>query len=149
MIIETKRLTIIPCMPETIRIVSEQKYESGPQIESYMRRLEEDPSQLYWGVWFVIRKDDGALIGDIGFKGRPNEERTVEVGYGFLESARMKGYATESVQALINWAFQSNEVKCVIAETLHDNIASIRVLQKIGMERVSETESMVNWEVYQ
>lgn len=147
MIIETKRLTIIPCMPETMQIVNEQKYESGPQIESYMKRLEEDSSQLYWGVWLVIRKDDGALIGDIGFKGRPSKEQTVEIGYGFLESARMKGYATESVQALVNWAFQSGGVKRVIAETLHDNIASIRVLQKIGMERVSETGSMVNWEV--
>lgn len=147
MVIETSRLTIIPCMPETIHIVNEQKYYDGPQIENYMKRLEEDSSQLYWGVWLVTEKVDGILVGDIGFKGKPNADGVVEVGYGFLESARMKGYATESVGALVDWAFRQEEVTCVIAETLHDNAASIRVLEKIGMKRVSETEKMVNWEI--
>ena len=37
------------------------------------------------GAWYVLRKEDDSVLGDIGFKGKPNEDQTVEIGYGFIE----------------------------------------------------------------
>ena len=99
------------------------------------------------GAWYVIRKEDDIVLGDIGFKGKPNEEHTVEVGYGFIEKYWNKGYATEAVQELIDWAFQTGEVETIIAETLLDNYGSIRVLEKLHMKRVDSTETMMNWKI--
>ena len=45
-----------------------------------------------------------------------------------------KGYATEAVQELIDWAFRTGEVEMIIAETLLDNYGSIRVLEKLHMK---------------
>ena len=64
----------------------------------FLEKLREDSTQLGWGVWLVINKENNTIIGDIGFKGKPNSENTVEVGYGIIPSAQNKGYATEAVK---------------------------------------------------
>ncbi|MDC2865875.1 GNAT family N-acetyltransferase [Bacillus sp. BP-3] len=145
--LETKRLTIIPCTEETVEIAINQKYDNGPQISTYLKRLKEDSSLLYWGTWLVIRKTDGVVIGDIGFKGKPDKNKAVEVGYGFLENYWNNGYATESVGALIQWAFKTSKVDRIIAETLYDNHGSIRVLEKLNMKKIDTTETMINWKI--
>ncbi len=143
----TERLIVIPCTEETVKIAINQAYDNGPQISTYLKQLSEDSSLLYWGTWLVVRKFDGVVLGDIGFKGKPDGNKVVEVGYGFLESYWNNGYATESVGVLIQWAFETSKVDKVIAETLHDNYGSIRVLEKLGMRKINMTETMINWEI--
>ena len=94
----------------------------------------------------MLRKSDGLIIGDAGFKGKPDANQQVEVGYGFLESEWGKGYATEAVECLLDWAFHKKDVIKVIAETDLDNIGSIRVLEKLGMKRTQATYDMIYWE---
>lgn len=147
MILETTRLQIIPCTTESVQIAINQNYHNGPQISNYLENLKKDPSLLYWGCWLVVRKSDNQVIGDIGFKGKPDENQTVEVGYGFLEKYWNKGYATEAVEVLIGWAFNTSKVEKVKAETLKDNYSSMKVLEKLGMQRMDQTESMVIWEL--
>ncbi|RWS45031.1 N-acetyltransferase [Bacillus mycoides] len=145
--LETGRLYIVPCTEEKLRVAEEQGYDSGPHILGHIENVKQDEALLPWGAWYVIRKEDDIVLGDIGFKGRPNENHTVEIGYGFIEKYWNKGYATESVDELIKWAFQTGEVETVIAETLLDNDSSIRVLEKLHMKRVNSTETMINWKI--
>lgn len=145
--LETKRLHIIPYTEETVKISIQQGYDNGPHIANYVQKLKEDSSLLYWGVWLVVRKNDGMVLGDIGFKGKPNGNKEVEVGYGFLEKYWNKGYATEAVGALIQWAFLTSKVDRIVAETLHDNHGSIRVLEKLNMRKISVTDTMVHWRI--
>lgn len=144
--LQTERLRMIPCTKETVKIANDQRYENGTQISNYLKQLNEDSSLLYWGSWLVIRKPDGMVIGDIGFKGKPDKNRTVEVGYGFLEEYWNKGYATEAVGKLIQWAFSTSKVDKVIAETLPNNYGSMRVLEKLNMKKISHSETMIYWE---
>ena len=101
----------------------------------------------YHGAWYVLRKEDDSVLGDIGFKGKPNEDQTVEIGYGFIEKYWNQGYATEAVKELFDWAFKTGEVETIIAETLLDNYSSMRVLEKLHMKRVNATETMINWKI--
>ena len=142
----TDRLLIQPVSPELNQAAIKQGY-TGPHIELYLNELEKDPSQLNWGPWFVMIKESGRIIGDIGFKGKPDEERMAEIGYGFLEEYRNQGYATESVRALIDWAFKTDEADILVAETANDNIASIKVLEKLGMQRIQEANGMIYWQL--
>ena len=145
--LETERLYIMPCTEEKLRVAEKQGYNSGPHILGHIENVKQDEALLPWGAWYVIRKEDDIVLGDIGFKGRPNENHTVEIGYGFIEKYWNKGYATESVDELIKWAFQTGEVETVIAETLLDNDSSIRVLENLHMKRVNSTETMINWKI--
>ncbi|AKR10039.1 acetyltransferase [Bacillus thuringiensis] len=145
--LETERLYIVPCTEERIQIANEQGYNSGPHIVWHVKNVKQDVALLPWGAWYVLRKEDDSVLGDIGFKGGPNENQTVEIGYGFIEKYWNMGYATEAVRELIDWAFKTGEVETIIAETLLDNYSSIRVLEKLHMKRVNATETMINWKI--
>lgn len=144
--IETSRLKLIPCTKESIQIIDIQNYDNGPEVQNHLKELEKDPTLLTWGSWLVIRKSDDLIIGDVGFKGKPNSKKEVEVGYGLLNQYWNMGYATEAVEGLVQWAFRTGKVNKVKAETELSNTGSIRVLEKANMKKMKETRSMIYWE---
>lgn len=144
--LETDRLEITPCTANSVHLLQAQAYDNGPEIDHHLRELLKDPELFAWGSWLIIRKSDGQVIGDAGFKGKPNDQQQVEIGYGLLERYWNKGYATEVMNALIEWALSHEEVEKVIAETERDNQASIRVLEKAKMKRAQETDATIYWE---
>lgn len=144
--LHTKNLKILPCTKQFFSSVS-TNYPLGQHIKNYLDELNKDPSLLGWGVWFVIEKETNQIVGDIGFKGKPNLENTVEVGYGILPSFQNKGYATEAVRELLNWAFSNSNVTKIVAECIEDNDSSIRVLEKLNMEKVGLQNHMIKWQL--
>ncbi|WP_226669368.1 GNAT family N-acetyltransferase [Metabacillus litoralis] len=137
----TTRLKVIPCNEELL----ENDEEISGHISHYLDALSNDPTMEGWGVWFVISQQDNSLIGDIGFKGKP-QHGVVEIGYGIHKEAQNHGYATEAVEALIHWAFHSGLVTKIVAECLKSNEASIKVLKKLSMNKTGEDDSMIYWE---
>lgn len=147
--IETERLEIIPCTDKSTQLLQDQGYENGPEIAEHLKALAKDPSLFTWGSWLIVRKCDGKVIGDGGFKGKPNGRHQVELGYGLLEQYWNRGYGTEAMNALIEWALANEEVKKIIAVTDRYNDASIRVLEKVNMTRTKEVDSFIYWEITQ
>lgn len=145
--LQTERLKIVPCTDDLLSMFSTKEYKIGPHIKMFLEKLREDSTQYGWGVWLVINKENNTIIGDIGFKGKPNSENTVEVGYGIIPSAQNKGFATEAVNEIINWAFTHDDVDKVVAECLHDNIPSIKVLEKLNMNKIGTVNDMLKWEL--
>jgi ribosomal-protein-alanine N-acetyltransferase len=105
-----------------------------------LRALERDPTQLGWLVYYCIRTAPAhalpKLIGVGGFKGRPDAHGMVEIGYGIVHSERRHGYATEMAHGLLVRAFSDSGVARVAAETMPDLVASIGVIEKVGMRLV-------------
>lgn len=98
-------------------------------------------------IWMIIKKEDSTVIGDLGFKGNPDEKGVVEIGYGIVKDEWGKGYGYEAVKALINWGFSNSLVQCIKADCLHDNIGSIKILEKVGMKEVSRNQDYIFWEL--
>lgn len=144
--IKTERLIITAFSQGNYKKVSET-YSTGKHIVNYVDNLEEDPDLLGWGAWFVTLADTNQVIGDIGFKGKPDHQGSVEVGYGIIPEMHNKGIATESVRAIVEWAFSSGKVKKIVAECLIENIPSIKVLKKLEMTRTGIENGMINWEL--
>jgi [ribosomal protein S5]-alanine N-acetyltransferase len=90
----------------------------------------------YWGSFFIIHKADKRLLGTCGFKGVPNEDGMVEIGYEIEANYRQQGLATEAAQGLIDFALQNEEVKEIIAHTLAHENPSVSVLKKLGFQFV-------------
>jgi RimJ/RimL family protein N-acetyltransferase len=104
-------------------------------VEEFYTRTTRHPGLIGWLNWYWVRVDDGerTLIGSGGFIGAPfNGE--VMIGYSMLEPYQRKGYGSEAVSALVNWAFAKPGVQRIIAETHGNNKASIRLLEKCGFE---------------
>ena len=72
-------------------------------------------------------------MGICGFKGKPDEAGSVEIGYSVLRQFWVQGYATEAVARLIGWAFSHQHVNEVTAATLPHLKQSIRVREKNGL----------------
>lgn len=94
--------------------------------------LQAKPEHVGWYSWIYISPVLNRLMGIGGFKGAPNAEGEVEIGYSMLTSFREQGLATEGLMALLDWAYAHNAVGSVIANTRSDRNASHRVLEKAG-----------------
>ena len=93
-----------------------------------------------WIHGFVlVRRTDGYVVGQCGFKGPPGTDGVVEIAYGVAAEYRGKGYATEAAAALVEFALNTGQVRVVRAHTLPETNASGRVLIKCGFRRLGET----------
>ena len=89
------------------------------------------PNERAWYAMWMIELRDGTHVGELCFKG-VSPDGAVEIGYGIDEKYQGRGYATEAVSAVTEWAVQQDGITCVEAEAEEDNIASLRVLEKSG-----------------
>ena len=81
-------------------------------------------------------------MGSMGFKSPPDATGAVEIGYAVNRSFWGRGYATETVGAIVAWALTQPEVRRVTAECLESNPASARVLEKSGFQRVGRRSTV-------
>ncbi|WP_199923667.1 GNAT family N-acetyltransferase [Streptomyces cellulosae] len=91
-----------------------------------------------FGLFALVRREDGLAVGAMGFHGVPDEEGTAEVGYDLVAGARGHGYATEALRALARWALARDDVRALFATVDHDNAPSQAVLGRVGFRQVSE-----------
>jgi ribosomal-protein-alanine N-acetyltransferase len=93
-----------------------------------------------FGQRLVIERASDLVIGGAGFFGPPDEDGRTEFGYGIVPSRRGRGYATEAVGTLLRFGLADAEVVELVAGVELDNVASVRVLEKAGLRRVSQTD---------
>lgn len=115
-------------------------------LPNYMEMIKESPEEAKWGIWIIIDRVSNKLVGDLGYKGEPDEEGIIEVGYSIIKDFRNKGLITEGVNELIEWAFENGEVQKIVAGCLVDNYPSIKVLEKLGFQKVLNKDNMYYWE---
>jgi ribosomal-protein-alanine N-acetyltransferase len=82
------------------------------------------------GPYFMVRKADGAVVGEIGAN---RDGATAQVGYTVVEPSWGQGYATEALRGLVAHLLADPAIERVVAETLAGHAASRRVMEKAGM----------------
>lgn len=100
----------------------------------FREKLETDPSVSGWLGVYVIAEIDGqaTLAGAAGYKGPPDADGTVEIGYSIVDAYQRRGIATEAVVQLVSRAFADRRVVTVKAETPLTFTASRGLLEKCG-----------------
>jgi len=96
-----------------------------------------------FGYWIVELKSDGRLIGQAGFADfkrdmEPRIEGEPELGYVFDPSVHGQGIAYEGCKAAIDWADANLDASTYPAIISPENIASIRLAEKLGFERAPD-----------
>lgn len=145
-IIETDRLILRQFTLDDFEAVYEfgsnlevQKYTGDSLIESLDAAKElitkvwyQDYEKYGYGRWAVIYKPDNRLIGFAGLKYISDIEET-DIGFRFLPEYWGKGIATEASITIIEYGFKHFGLKKIIGTVMPDNIASCKVLEKIGL----------------
>jgi RimJ/RimL family protein N-acetyltransferase len=88
----------------------------------------------WWMHYFLV---NGLIVGSGGYVGRP-QKGVVEIGYEIAPGFRGHGYGVGAAAALVEQAFDSGQVKSVIAHTLAEAGRSTKVLEQL--EFVNEEE---------
>jgi RimJ/RimL family protein N-acetyltransferase len=131
--------------------VSEEVFsdESRQAMLIKMTRMDHVEHWLHpWYTYFLlVQRSDRQAVGVCGFKGQPTLYGSVELGYAMHEGFRKRGYMTEAVGRLVQWAFTHDNCTCVTAETLRDNFASQKVLLKAGLVLYRSSDTMLYWKI--
>jgi len=90
-----------------------------------------------FGRWACVLKSTGAVIGFCGLK-QLKELDAVDVGYRFMPEYWGRGLASEAAGASLTFGFETLGLQRIIGLVLPENLASIRVLEKIGMHADGE-----------
>lgn len=86
-----------------------------------------------FGVWAVIDKQKGQLIGHCGLNFLPNSPE-VEVLYRLDQTYWNQGIATEATKASLRYGFEQVNLEYIVAITAPEHIASRRVMEKAGLK---------------
>ena len=102
---------------------------------------------LFYTFWIVVEKASKIIVAELGFKGEPNEKAEVEIGYGTMPAQRGKGFMTEAVGGMIEWARTQPSIKYILAETDEKNIASVKIVRKNNFQLVKQKGKMIWWKI--
>ena len=115
------------------------------EIEEMANR---EPGEPGGWVQFTVEARDGGIVGDVGLSPADGEAGVIKVGYTIDPRFQSRGYATEAVKALVDYAFASLEADVVRAYAGAENTPSIRVMEKVGMrlmERFQGSDGGETW----
>ena len=90
------------------------------------------------GEWLsaaAVKRADGRVVGDIVLQWESAAHKTGEIGFIFDPAEHGHGYATEAAREFLRFAFEDFGLHRVIGRTEARNVASVRVLEKLGMRR--------------
>jgi len=105
------------------------------EAEGYIRALHERMKNNECINWTITDKESGAVIGTIGFYRMQLQHYRTETGYMLLPEFYGKGYATEALQCLIDFGFNTLGFHSFEAVIYPENKGSIRVVEKCGFIR--------------
>lgn len=80
----------------------------------------------------VALKDTGELIGNAGIRCPRHGADCAELGYELAYEQWGKGYATEAAGAMLNFGLEQLKLRHITADCNAENLASARVLEKLG-----------------
>lgn len=90
------------------------------------------------GRWAVHLKSNNEFIGWCGLK-YIKEKDEIDLGYRFLQEYWGKGYASEAAAYTLEYGFKKLQLHTIVGMAHVDNIASWKILEKIGMQFLKET----------
>lgn len=162
--IVTERLVLIPFTLEMCEEISQSNFNSLQQmgltlskswpdqdfketLPRIIKNLNKVSSPTGFESWMIIKKDTKEIIGDVGFKGFSSFNDFCDIGYGLALEHRKKGYATEAVKAMIEWAFSIDGITEVTASCLIDNLDSKKLLEGLNFKKINQDKDYIYWSI--
>jgi RimJ/RimL family protein N-acetyltransferase len=148
-ILETERLVFRPFTPADFDLLLE--LHSDPQVQRYIGgmfgaqgvrvRLDHylrDQAEHGFSKWKAYLKD-GTFCGRAGISTDP-EGGGVELGYTFARAHWGQGLASEAARGVVDWVWTRTDLAAIGAFATVENLASRRVLEKLGMTFEGEAQ---------
>lgn len=154
--IETERLLLREYIPEDFDAIYEilsdpetmQHYPapfSEERVRGWITRNLENYRKYGFGLWAVVLKQTGKLIGDCGITIQNIDgELLPEIGYHIHKSLWRQGYGKEAAGACRDWFFTHTDYNAVYSYMKYTNVGSYSTAVANGMKRIKEYPDPVN-----
>jgi RimJ/RimL family protein N-acetyltransferase len=158
----TERLHLRRSRPEDAEAIS--GYRSDPDVHRYQGWERTDPDGVRaeiremsgrspgspggWVQLSVEEREGNKLVGDVGLSPAEDEPGVIKVGYTVAPAFQGRGYASEAIGALVAYAFDALGAEVVRAYASAENVASLRVAEKVGMRLIERIEHRRGDEVW-
>jgi len=155
----SERLNLIPLSPDFLQVSLDKNHSTAENllglsippdwlqeqalIKLRLQQLQDEPAFQPWCLRAIGLRQQRIMVGHIGFHTQPGAEylhniasNGVEYGYTVYAPFRRQGYAREACEALMKWAYEEQDVTEFVVTVSPENIASIRLAEGFGFERV-------------
>lgn len=142
-VLETARLTLRELEADDVDDLAEvlsdpvaMRYYPAPfdrgRVEAWIAWAQASYRGHGFGLWAVIRRDDGRFLGDCGPMLQPVEGSLIpEIGYHIVPSEQGRGYATEAARASLAWVFENEPYDVVCSLVSPENAPSRAVAARV------------------
>lgn len=115
---------------------TEKLYPTVEEEKQYVREYREKIYGFYgFGIWTVLKKETGEVIGRVGFSYREGFEEP-EIGFVIGMPWQRQGYAEEVCRSLLQYGEEELGFSCVQAFVMPDNTASVHLCEKLGLHKI-------------
>lgn len=122
--------------PEVIKYTGDKAFGSLEDARIFLENYNQYTLHGF-GRWAVIQKSNGKFIGWCGLKYSVTTDE-VDIGFRFFKAVWNQGYATEAAKKCIQLGFDSFGIKRIVGRAMVHNIASVKVLEKLGLTFLKE-----------
>ena len=123
-------------------------FRSDPEVQRYNSAPMQDPAEAAALIdelraeyaahqavhWAVTLRGDSRVLGLMGLAAWEKYHRRAEIGYDLRRDQWGRGLATDAVRAILTFGFTRLDLHRVEAQTIADNHASVRLLQRLGFQ---------------
>lgn len=139
---DASKLALVLSNPESM------KYYPHPfskkEVDNWINWNLDNYKKYGFGLWAVILKASGELIGDCGITMQKVEDETFpEIGYHIRKEFCHNGYASEAAKACMAFAFEQKGFSKMFSYMKSDNVPSRGVAEKIGMKFIKTFQKNV------
>jgi RimJ/RimL family protein N-acetyltransferase len=132
--------------PDWILYIGDRGIRTLADACGYIEKLRSGHARHGFGLYLVERRSDRAPLGICGLLKRDHFEDP-DIGFAFLPQFRGHGYGREAAEATLAWGRAVHGMRRIVAITVPENAASIRLLERIGLrfERtIKDGDELVN-----
>lgn len=124
--------------PEVIKHTGDEAFKSVEDAKTFLENYDHY-QKFQFGRWAVIDQTNEEFLGWCGLKFSPEKDE-VDLGFRFFQKHWNKGFAGEAAQACLNYGFNELNLLQIVGRAMKANLASIRVLEKVGMQYLKDFE---------
>ncbi|MEM9548389.1 MAG: GNAT family N-acetyltransferase [Bacteroidota bacterium] len=119
--------------PSVQKYTGESVIESIEEMEKAIKSRVHNYKKYGYGRWATFLKNEMQYVGWAGLAYLPEFDE-IDLGYRFLPEYWGMGIGTEASRAILDYGFDHLHLERIIAIAMKENKASIRIMEKVGME---------------